>query len=138
MFRNLNPLKLIVYLIILVFIYLTLISLNSSIWLYYTIIIIFLGGIIILFIYLTRLTSNEKIILRIRKKNKKAILFIVIFRTLKINSLVNFNFNLLNLKILYLKFWRLNLVILVVCLLLTIFRRVKLLEKFRGSLKLKI
>ena len=136
-----SPIFLTILVIIFIFITCIYINIFSFVWLSFSLIIIFLGGIIILFTYLAALSSREKIFIFLEFKQ----IFIPI-NLFIINSLLfifSKNFSIIpqnlqnNLKQIYFLYWKSSTLFLTFILLLSLLIFVKVVEIYKGPLKFR-
>ena len=130
-----NPLTICISLIALAGVRRCILSIFSSKWLIFAIIIIFLGGIIVIFLYATALSSRNKIVIYSISKTKILILGLRV-------RLVSQNFSIEFIKItsaarMYNFLSISQLFFLLRYLLVSLFTVVKLVENFKGSLKIE-
>lgn len=112
------------------------IALKFSLWLFYRILLIFLGGIIIVIIYICTLGKNEKVTQESHLWGLRVVLIFssIIFSFKAETSFINEAFDFKFLRGLY-KSLSINLLyFLIVYLLIRLFFIVKLTESFKGAL----
>ena len=107
----------------------------SRSWIFYLLILVFLGGVIILIIYIRTLSANEKF----SNKNNTNIIFIIIFLlTILLNSnFINNSFIFINYNFINHLYSSLNIsstIFLIFYLLITIICVVKLVKFEKGPL----
>ena len=107
-------------------------------WIFYTVIILFVGGIIILFMYICSLTASLKV-----ETNSMTWIIFGIIRLITILSLfqlvyIELNFNMHYLGSLYSNFREIIILLITLYLVLGLIVAVGLAKKFEGPLKNKI
>jgi len=117
------------------------VSIQSSKWISFLIILLFLGGIIVLFVYICTLISSIKIIvIRSYKHYFSFLIFILLIGVLFITQKIYFLPDIKNLLLstIYQKSRLALLVICMVYLLSVLLVCVKIVQKYKGGLKSKI
>ena len=117
------------------------VSIQSSKWISFLIILLFLGGIIVLFVYICTLISRIKIIvIRSYKHYFSFLIFILLIGVLFITQKIYFLPDIKNLLLsaIYQKSRLALLVICMVYLLSVLLVCVKIVQKYKGGLKSKI